>query len=216
MSLRFSAFPVLLVVGLAAIAASGVGTLHAQDVVIYRCTDAKGALTFQNNVPCPKGAKQERRVVQPAQTATTPITTSAPRPVVTPITPVVKPDAEPATETPAPTIADADRLPPPPLFQCNTYDNDSYLSENSEPLPRCVQLQTTGIDGSEERGAGQACQMVTDQCQRVPDGAACEAWKKRLKEVEATWRFSRAADKEAQQVEFKRVAQMLRDSTCGK
>lgn len=194
--------------------------LHAQEVVIYRCTDGKGAVTFQNNVPCPKGNKQDRRVVQPAQTVATPASVAVPRPPQAPVTTITKAEAAPpAAETeaaePASTIADADRLPPPPLFQCNTYDNDSYLSDSGEAAPRCIRLETTGIDGSAERGAGEACQMVTDQCQRVPDAAACDAWKKRLKEVEATWRFARAADKEANQIEFKRVAQMLRDSTCG-
>jgi len=193
--------------------------LHAQDVVIYRCTDGKGALTFQNNVPCPKGTKQERRVVQPAQTVATPASVAVPRPPEAAAATITKaettPPAEAESAEPASTLADADRLPPPPLFQCNTYDNDSYLSDSGEATPRCVRLETTGIDGSAERGAGEACQMVTDQCQRVPDAAACEAWKKRLKEVEATWRFARAADKEANQIEFKRVAQMLRDSTCG-
>ncbi len=193
--------------------------LHAQDVVIYRCTDGKGALTFQNNVPCPKGTKQERRVVQPAQTVATPASVAVPRPPEAAAATITKAEATPPAEAetvePASTIADADRLPPPPLFQCNTYDNDSYLSDSGEAAPRCVRLETMGIDGSAERGAGEACQMVTDQCQRVPDAAACDTWKKRLKEVEATWRFARAADKEANQVEFKRVAQMLRDSTCG-
>ena len=193
--------------------------LHAQDVVIYRCTDGKGALTFQNNVPCPKGTKQERRVVQPAQTVATPASVSVPRPPEAAAATIKKAEATPPadaeTAEPASTIADADRLPPPPLFQCNTYDNDSYLSDSGEAAPRCIRLQTTGIDGNAETGAGEACQIVTDQCQRVPDTAVCEAWKKRLKEVEATWRFARAADKEANQVEFKRVAQMLRDSTCG-
>ena len=82
-------------------------------------------------------------------------------------------------------IADKDRLPPPPLFQCNTYDNDSYLSENATPEPRCVRLETTDLQGSTDTSGGVACQMVTDQCQRVADGAACDAWKKRLRETEA-------------------------------
>lgn len=38
---------------------------HAQGgkVVIYRCTDALGQLTVQNNTPCPKGQQQEKRVL---------------------------------------------------------------------------------------------------------------------------------------------------------
>src|SRR5690606_40335412 len=34
-----------------------------QQVTIYRCTDAAGALTIQNDEPCPAGQKQEVREV---------------------------------------------------------------------------------------------------------------------------------------------------------
>ena len=39
----------------------------------------------------------------------------------------------------------AERLPPPPLYQCNTVDNDSYLSDTPDPKPRCVRVDTVGI-----------------------------------------------------------------------
>src|SRR3546814_15297003 len=55
-------------------------------------------------------------------------------------------------------LADADRLPPPPLYQCNTWDNQHYLSEDADPKPRCVQLQTTGLAGDPNRAGGQACE----------------------------------------------------------
>jgi hypothetical protein len=34
------------------------------EVVIYRCTDASGAVSIQNDIPCPKGSKQPRRVLE--------------------------------------------------------------------------------------------------------------------------------------------------------
>jgi hypothetical protein len=188
---------------------------HAQsNVVIYRCTDSFGALTVQNNVPCPKGTKQERRVIDvpPAMPAYVPTPTA--KPVVTPeLVPapiVVEAPGEPA-------IADAERLPPPALFRCNTYDNDSYLSEDAAPPPRCVRLETVGLDGSTDNNGGSvACQMVTDQCQRIPDGAACDAWKQRLRETEATWKFARASDSDGEKTEYERVRKIVRESTCGK
>lgn len=190
---------------------------HAQgSVVIYRCTDSFGALTVQNNVPCPKGTKQERRVIDvpPAMPAYVPVPTA--KPVVTSeAEPVAAPAIVEAPDEPA--IADADRLPPPALFRCNTYDNDSYLSEDAAPPPRCVRLETVGIDGSTDNNGGSvACQMVTDQCQRIPDGAACDAWKERLRETEATWKFARADDSDASQGEYERVRKIVRESTCGK
>jgi hypothetical protein len=183
----------------------------AADVVIYRCTDSFGALTVQNDTPCPKGSKQQKQVIQP------PPPMPAYRPVEPP--PRSAPIRAPAPAVPAEPepskIADSDRLPPPVLYQCNTYDHDSYLSENATPLPRCVSLQTTDLQGT-SNSLGSACQMVTDQCQRVPDGAACTAWKQRLRETQAAWKFARPDDAGANHAEYERVLAIVRDSTCGK
>lgn len=191
---------------------------HAAEVVIYRCTDVFGHLTVQNDTPCPKGTRQKKQVIQP------PPPMPAYRPVERPPAPEPVATAEVAPDPPvtaapdapaASTIADADRLPPPPLFQCNTYDHDSYLSENATPEPRCVRLDVTAVDGSGSAGDGVACQMVTDQCQRIADGAACDAWKQRGRETEAAWKFSAADTAQANQREYERVQKILRDSTCG-
>ena len=188
-------------------------------VVIYRCTNAFGALTVQNDMPCPKGSRQQKQVIEPP----TPMPAYRPLPIPKMVAPAatVAPAAiaaVPSTTAVAsePMIADKDRLPPPPLFQCNTYDNDSYLSENATPEPRCVRLQTTDLQGSTDSSGGVACQMVTDQCQRVADGAACDAWKKRLRETEAKWKFGAADDSAANKTDFARVQRTVRDSTCGK
>jgi hypothetical protein len=182
-------------------------------VVIYRCTDAFGALTVQNDVPCPKGSKQKKQVIQ----APPPMPAYRPPPRVAPV--VAHTPAAPAPEAatqPPPAIPDADRLPPPALYQCNTYDNDSYLSENATPPPRCVRLQTTDLAGTADDNVGVACQMMTDQCQRIADGGACAAWKQRLREVEAGWKFARASDADAAKAEYERVQKIVRDSTCGR
>ena len=187
-----------------------IGSADAAGVVIYRCTDASGALTMQNDVPCPKGSKQDKRVIE----------SPAPMPAYRPSAPAPKPVvAAPAPEPPvaeeAPALPAGERLPPPPLFQCNTYDNDSYYSEDPEPEPRCVRMAVTGLDGSSDSAAGSACQMVTDQCQRVADGGACAAWKQRLRQAEAAWKFGRAEVAEANQAEYERMRKILVESTCG-
>jgi hypothetical protein len=189
--------------------------MHAQAaVVIYRCTNAAGAVTFRNDRPCSKGSQQKREVLDtpaPAPAYRPP----PPEPVVAPPSPQV--EALPSTPPSASSkIADADRLPPPALYQCNTYDNDSYLSEDPTPAPRCVRLQTTNLQGAADDSAGVACQMVTDQCQRIADGAACDAWKRRLRETEAAWTFGVAADADTNRAAFERVQTIVRDSTCGK
>lgn len=209
--------------GLVALLLLATGSMQARgQVVIYRCTDASGALTVQNDEPCPKGAKQERSVIDPpppmpayvplpaapvASTAAAPV---APLSASDPKTVVPRPQVPPPAD-----IADDARLPPPPIHQCNTWDNDSYLSEDPTPKPRCVRLQTTGLGGNPENGAGAACEMKYDQCQRVPDGAACDGWRQRQREIESTWRHAKASDKPALQEEFARVARILGDTTCG-
>src|SRR3546814_19024508 len=75
----------------------------------------------------------------------------SPPPIVTEV-----PELEPAPKPPAPAVdrpqapqpeqlADADRLPPPPLYQCNPWDNQHYLREAADPTPRCVPLHTPGL-----------------------------------------------------------------------
>ena len=54
----------------------------ADEVVFYRCTDASGALTLQN-MPCPKGEKQEKKVMQGVNSMPMAAPASTPRPVRT-------------------------------------------------------------------------------------------------------------------------------------
>ena len=189
----------------------------AQKVVIYRCTDAGGALTVQNDVPCPKGSKQDRRVIESVPSV------AAPRvPAARLAPPASAMTAAPASTlssvaAAATTIADADRLPPPALFECRTYDNDRYLSDDGLPPQRCAPLTTTGIGGGSGpgAGAGESCQMVSDQCQRIADGALCENWRTRLLEAQSVLRFGRRDNRDTAQAEVDRVARVVRESTCG-
>lgn len=192
---------------------------HADEVVFYRCTDASGALTMQN-MPCPKGSKQEKKVMQSVNTV--PMGGAAPaKPAPSHVPPPASPAAAPTTATAAqaaPTPAEAvaeKRLPPPVLFQCTTYDKDTYITEGEEPQSRCVPLRTVGLDGNPQTGAGEACEMKRDQCARVPDGALCEAWKKRLGETEVAWRFARPGNEAKNKAEFERTQKIWRESACG-
>jgi len=186
-------------------------------VVIYRCTDANGAVTVQNDTPCPKGSKQTRRVLDtpspsaaPPAYVDTPVTTPDPVPE-----PVPAPQPQPVAATPASSIPDGDRLPPPPIFECTTFDNDHYLSDDGSPVERCVPLEVTGIGDGSAPGVGAACQKQADTCQRVPDGGACDAWKRREREARATLMFGRAENKDRNQAEYERVQRVVTESTCG-
>lgn len=189
----------------------------ADEVVFYRCTDASGALTMQN-MPCPKGDRQEKKVMQAVSTMPMATPASTPRPVAAQPAPGIAQAAPVAgTTTPMPSqpvVPEADRLPPPVLFQCTTHDKDSYISEDPEPAPRCVVLRTTGLDGNPQNGAGEACEVVRDQCARVPDGALCDAWKKRLGETAVALRFGRPENQEKNRAEHERVQDIVSHSTC--
>lgn len=205
---------------------AGLHAVHAE-VVIYRCTDASGALTLQN-APCPRGMKQEQRTMQgintvpmaPGQAGTatpavTPAAAAATTPALTP-TPAPTPTAPaPVAASAAPPTPDARRLPPPVLFQCTTHDRDSYVTEDPIPASRCVTLRTVGLDGNPQSGAGQACEVVRDTCARVPDGALCDAWQKRRDETEVAARFARPENAEKNRADFERVARIVAESTCG-
>jgi hypothetical protein len=186
---------------------------HAE-VAIYRCTDAGGAVTVQNDTPCPKGSKQTRRVVE------TPTSSAPPAYIETPsIAPAPAPEPvpapQPAASPPASTIPDGERLPPPPLFECTTWDDDHYLSDDGTPSERCVPLDVTGIGDGAAPGVGAACQKQVDTCQRVPDGGACDAWKRREREARASLMFGRADDKDKNQAEYERIQRIVAESTCG-
>lgn len=205
-------------------------TAFAQgSVVIYRCTDASGALTIQNGTPCPKGSKQERRVMEAAPAALSPSSVPPPSPappaapvrpptraMVSPPSPAPIPAEPPIAPEPQTTIADSDRLPPPWLYECRTYNDDTYYSEVGAPAPRCVTLNPTGLSGVIESNNVSACEMKTDQCQRVPDGALCDSWRQRLREVQSALQFGAPENRAEAEAEVQRVMRVVRDSTCGK
>jgi len=203
-------------------------TALAQDnVVIYRCTDANGALTIQNGTPCPKGSKQERRVMEaaPAALAAPRVPPSAPLPQVHPMPratatpsppPVAAPAPPPIAAEPEAAIADAERLPPPWLYECRTYDDDTYFSEVGAPAPRCVTLNPTGLSGVIESTNVAACEMKIDQCQRVPDGALCDGWRQRLRQAQSALQFGAPENRAEAEAEVQRLTRVVRDSTCGR
>jgi hypothetical protein len=220
-------FSIVALLGLAACItaqnASAQGT-----VVIYRCTDASGALTIQNGTPCPKGSKQDRRVMEAAPAALSPssVPPPSPAPAAAPVRPAPRaavspppapvPAEPPIAPEPQATIADSDRLPPPWLFECRTYNDDTYYSEVGAPAPRCVTLNPTGLSGVIESNNVSACEMKTDQCQRVPDGALCDSWRRRLREVQSALQFGAPENRAEAEAEVQRVMRVVRDSTCGK
>lgn len=198
-------------------------------VVIYRCTDENGAVTIQNDKPCPKGSKQQRRVMEAAPPSSAPAPAPIPPARASALAPAAPPPPAPAPVNPPPTattpasapiepepmIADIDRLPPPWLYECRTYNDDRYFSENGNPAPRCITITTTGLGGTIESPNTSACEMKTDECQRVPDGVVCDAWRRRLLEAESALRFGAFENRAQAEAEVQRLTRVVRDSTCG-
>ena len=179
-------------------------------IVIYRCTDAYGHLTVQNDVPCPKGTLQQKQMVEPPPPMPA-YQPAAPRPAPAARPPAPSADAAPVT----PAQAATPPLPPPPLYRCSTPDAASYFSEDGDPPARCIALPVVGLDGTVQGAGGSACERIKDRCERVPEAAACPAWRQRLREAEAAWRFGRADVAGEREAEFGRLQRLLRDSTCG-
>lgn len=203
-----------------------IGATSAQDaVVIYRCTDASGAVSVQNDVPCAKGSQQQRRVMEtaapPAQ-AYVPPAPAAPAalaPLIA-IPPAASGDTPPAN---APKVAITDGepepaaalLPPPPLFACRTWNRVDYLSDDATPAERCAPLRTTGLGGDPAGGAGAACERVRDTCSPVADEKRCVQWRQYLHDTQATLLFGRAEDPAATRVAVERIEGIVRANDCG-
>ncbi|MDQ3287834.1 MAG: DUF4124 domain-containing protein [Pseudomonadota bacterium] len=179
-----------------------------ESVVIYRCTDSAGALTMQNDVPCPAGTRQEREVIE------SPLPPLAPAYIPPAPEPPPPPPAEPTRNAEAVMDPIKERPPLPGLFQCRTWDDRRYLTDDSAPAERCAPLQTVGIGGAPGVGAGAACEMVTDTCEQLPAEGLCAAWQMRLREAQADLRFGRYERLQSVEAEIERVSAIIARSGC--
>lgn len=188
--------------------------LAQKRMVIYRCTDAHGALMVQNDTPCPKGSHQQKQVIDvpPALPAYAPRAERMPH-----IVAAEEARTEAAIERALPDpVPAAERTPPPALYQCMTWDQNSYLSEEATPQEHCAPLQTVALDGNPLNSTGNACEMVQDQCAPVAEDALCSIWKRRVDEAEFRWKFAAAGDGDPLRLEYEKLAATLSNSSCGK
>ncbi|MDR6991923.1 DUF4124 domain-containing protein [Luteimonas sp. 3794] len=188
------------------------GGSAAVTTVIYRCTDAAGAVTFQNGTACPAGHTQQRRVVEMATPMPAFVSPPAPS-VAPPQVPLIS--RLPAAEALAPREEDAQRQPPPALFACRVFDNSSYWREDDSPPLRCRPMRTVGIGGLPGLEAGQACEQVADVCEAVPVDALCSAWETRVREAEFRWRYAQTREQPPLRLEYEQLFSTWRDSSCG-
>jgi len=109
----------------------------ADEVTIYRCTDAGGHLTLRDT-PCAAHQKQQTRTMLRPRDATTP------------------PVAPESARALAPQSIEAPRVlvvrSPRPLYECVPPDGDPYTSDTPEGHPRWVPLWTLGYPVFAGRG----------------------------------------------------------------
>jgi hypothetical protein len=199
------------------IASSPFVVREARATTIYKCTAADGTVTMQNDTPCAPGQKQEVRRIGELPTAPAP----AARPVETPAPSGPPAGAQfelvrgPVDEAlPESRVAQAERKPPPPLYQCTTWDNDTWLSESDTPEERCAPLNTVGLNGDPSFGAGAACEMKRDTCAILTDKALCSAWQRRIDEAKFRMTYAGAAEKDTRKAEYDRQLAAYVDTTC--
>ena len=205
-----------------AIALSGVAILlapapraaSAQETVFYKCTNAKGEVSMQNGTPCAPGMKQEIRRI--GEVKTVPVPAKKPPAEAPPPAPVygefVLVSGPNMKRKPAPEAAG--NPPPPPLYQCKTWEGDTYFGETDTPEPRCMPLQVTGIDGSAALGVGSACEMKYDECAATPAEQLCEAWLRRLDEAEFKLKYSGRDNEAERKAAFDAIEAKVKATSC--
>lgn len=166
--------------------------LASDNVTVYRCTDAQGAIALRDT-PCDDGQTQrERTMLRPVD--------AAPRPPV------------PAASTPPPSPADTPSRPqvvvlqaPLPMYRCVRPDGSSYTSDSASGNPRWVPLWTLGYGPPRHRPSydagtsppagpghahrpsrgyiGGAGTWVQDDCRPIPQREVCGLLVDRREEI---------------------------------
>lgn len=186
----------------------------AQETVFYKCTNAKGDVSMQNGTPCAPGMKQEIKRIGEVKTVPVParkpvVDAAPPPPVYGEFVLVSGPNMK---RKPAPEAA---TLPAPPaLYQCRTWEGDTYFGDTDKPDPRCAPLQVTGIDGSNALGAGSACEMKYDTCTAIPAEQLCDAWLRRLDEAEFKLKYAPRDDEAERRAAFEAIDAKVKASRC--
>ena len=161
-------------------------------VVIYRCTDANGAVTVQNDTPCAKGQQQETRsMVRPRD---------APNRVVD-TTPAPRPEPAPA---PTRTIVYA---PPLPMYECRMPDGTTYTSDSAEGNLRWVPMWTLGWSVP-------AGTWVRDECRKMPQAETCSRLRDRRDAIERRFFNAMPSERARLDVEERGIDARL-DADCG-
>lgn len=198
--------PLLLLAGdpQAPVTAPAIQPTTEATVTIFRCIDAKGRVSLQDD-PCPKTSTQsERNMVRPQDppkaSGTRPAPAPAPAPIVYPPSP------------PPELIYDNPPMPPPPMYECTSYDGIVRESEVYDPNPRCEPLALYYPDPQYlTPEQANLCHWVRDSCVRLSNEETCARWKAKRKEAESAYR-SAFSDAPYRKSELARINQIINES----
>lgn len=145
----------------------------ANEVTIYRCTDAHGRLTLRDT-PCAKGQVQQTRSMLRPKDA------PAPPPQARARVPVVADDADAdADANAAPAARVVVMHTPRPMYECTPPDGEPYTSDTPDGRPRWVPLWTLGYPlvpvaprGHRPRSTPDTSLAITDGSVRIDHGQA--------------------------------------------
>ena len=190
-------------------------SVHAQETVFYKCTDAKGNVSMQNGTPCGPGMKQEVKRIGEVKTVPVPVKKAKPveaPPEAPQYGEFVMVQGPAIKRAPAPEAA---ALPAPPaLFQCRTWEGNDYLGETATPEPTCAALQVNGIDGSAALGMGSACEMKYDTCTAIASEQLCDSWYRRLDDAEFKLKYASDDGRREKQSAFDAIDKQIKASNC--
>jgi hypothetical protein len=194
--MRSLALPAFLLA--ATLALPGAAPAAGGDITVFRCVDARGAVTLQDK-PCPKTSQAtSREMVRPKD--------APPRP------PSRKPEPEPAPDAYAepPWEYTPMREPPPPMYVCTSYDGIVRESESYDPNPRCepLALYYPYPESLSPEEAG-ACHWVEDSCVRLSDDEACERWRAHRKQAKSDALHADSSTMAYKRSELRRIEQII-------
>lgn len=189
--------------GLAIAVGSGISSAYSAEpgtLKVYRCLDAKGAVSLQDS-PCAKSSKQEtREVLLPKDKV--PVRKST----------AVK--AVPVIQQTAPAAVNNSWISPPVLYQCTDYQGKTRDAENYDTNPRCEPLWALGYRENtlpiEHRG--NTCSWVRDSCLPYEGQMLCERWKLKQKQAQSDVRYAFSDTVAYKRSELVRITQIVQRS----
>jgi hypothetical protein len=166
---------------------------------VYRCVGAKGAVSLQDK-PCVKGAQQT--------------TLQMVKPKDAPPRPAARREPEPPPLPPPPQAWEyvPERTPPPPLYECTSYDGIVRESEQYDPNPRCepLALYFPYAERLTPQQAG-ACHWVRDSCVLLSEQQTCARFRANRKKAASEAMHADSATQPYRDSELARLTQILRD-----